>query len=59
VEIGDDILVKGKIIGIEHNLLDYAVKVEVIGFLEGKETHNLKPCTKPVIFWIHRPKKYY
>lgn len=57
VDIGDDILIKGKIIDIEHNVQDSAIKVEVTGFLDGNETHNLKPFSKSVIFWIHRPNR--
>ncbi len=57
VDIGDDILIKGKIIEIENNVKDRAYKVEVTGFLERDEIRNLKPFSQSVIFWIHRPNK--
>lgn len=52
MKIGDEILIKAKVVDLDSNLHGVAVKVEVQGFVD-RETMII-PFDKSVEFWIHR-----
>lgn len=52
MEIGDEIMIKCKIVDFDANPHGAAIKVEVAGFVD-RETEN-KPFEDKVVFWIHR-----
>ena len=51
MEIGDEIVIRGKIIDFDANPHGSAIKIEVRGFID-KDINQ--PLEKPVRFWIHR-----
>lgn len=55
MNIGDEILVKVKVIDFDSNPHGSAIKVEVTGFIDREEERTLKAFNSDrVRFWIHR-----
>jgi len=52
MNIGDEILIKAKIVDFDANPYGAAVKVEIIGFMDRSE--EIGPFGKTVKIWIHR-----
>jgi len=51
MEIGDEILIKAKVVNFDSNPHGVAVEVEIKGFLDS--TYH-QPHKSPVRIWIHR-----
>lgn len=54
MKIGDEIIIKGKIIDFDANPYGAAVKIEVKGYIDHAEISILKPYGEDIRFWIHR-----
>lgn len=54
MEIGDEILVKVKVVDFDSNPHGSAVKVEIKGFMDREDIAKLKPFDKLTRVWIHR-----
>ena len=54
MEIGDEILIKAKVVDFDSNPHGSAIKVEIKGFMDRENIANLKPFDEPVRVWIHR-----
>lgn len=54
MDIGDEILLKVKIIDFDINPHGSAVKVEITGYMDREEGRSLKSYDKPLRFGIHR-----
>lgn len=54
MDIGDEILIKARIVDFDSNPHGSAIKVEVTGYISRNEERILRPFNKPVRFWIHR-----
>ena len=52
MEIGDEILIRAKVIDFDANSHGSAMKVEVMGFIDHSVENQ--PFKEPVKFWIHR-----
>ena len=52
MEIGDEILIKVKVVDFDANPHGSAVKVEIMGFID-RSVEN-QPFKEPLRFWIHR-----
>jgi len=52
MEIGDEILIRAKVVDFDTNPHGAAVKVEVMGFID-RSVEN-QPFQEPLRFWIHR-----
>lgn len=55
MEIGDEILIRAKVVDFDANLHGAAIKVEVMGFID-RSVEN-QPFKEPLRFWIHRLEK--
>lgn len=54
MKIGDEIIIRGKIIDFDANPHGSAIKIEVKGFIDSSEILTLKPYGENIRFWIHR-----
>jgi len=52
MEIGEEILIRVKVVDFDSNPYGSAVKVEVVGFVD-RSIEN-QPFKEPLRFWIHR-----
>ncbi len=52
MKIGDEIVIRGKIVDFDANPHGSAIKIEVEGFID--RNTNIKPFEDNVRFWIHR-----
>ena len=54
MEIGDEIIIRGKLVDFDANPHGAAINVEVKGFIDSLELSKLKPYGENIRFWIHR-----
>ncbi|KKS95967.1 hypothetical protein A3B05_03150 [Candidatus Giovannonibacteria bacterium RIFCSPLOWO2_01_FULL_43_160] len=54
MEIGDEIVIKCKVVDFDANPHGAAIKVELKGFIDHATLSTLRAYGKSVRFWIHR-----
>lgn len=54
MEIGDEILIRVKVVNFDSNPHGSAIEVAVPGYMDLIERGNLSEDTKLIKFWIHR-----
>ena len=52
MNVGDEILIKGKIVDLDNN--SHGLLVEITGYVDKDEERRLEAINRPVRFWIHR-----
>lgn len=54
MKVGDDIIIRAKVVDIDNDHNGSSVKVEIKGFMNSEDVVCLLPFEDPIRFWINR-----